>query len=70
MNYSEQQTKLETPAFFFTFISRLFMPSRSGEHLFVGLWHDTKERGICQIKSYKRPFRPRQLLERRGEGDS
>lgn len=43
MNYSKQQTKLETPAFFI-FIPRLYMPSRSGEHLFVSLWHDTKER--------------------------
>lgn len=61
MNYSKQQTKLETPAFF-TFILHLFTPSRFDEHLFVSLWLDTKDKGRkgedCQIKSYKRPFDP------------
>jgi len=60
MNYSKQQTKLEMPAFFI-FIPCLFMPSRSGEHLFddpgTVQRRETKEGIHCQIKSYKRPFR-------------
>lgn len=47
INYSKQQTKLETlkwQLFLFIFIPRPFLPSHSDEHLFVGLKHDIKER--------------------------